>query len=235
MRARPRGLGARLLIVSLAALAADYAHIPVLTLAGVAFPDTYLGLESYATMVLDIAVGVALVVTATDAANVELARRNAELCETQRALHDLAYTDALCGVPNRGAFLDAIASPPQSGTIAMIDLDGLKAINDRFGHAAGDASLEMTARCLRGRCAEHGTVYRIGGDEFAVIWAGVAPDAVQDTLHAVAGDLAVLAEDVQAPARISWGVAAFGGTVSFADALIASDTDLYDGRSFRRD
>ena len=179
-------MGARLLTVSLVALAADYAHVPLLTLAGVAIPDTYLGLESYVTVILDIVLGVALVVAATDAAHVELERRNAELRTAQRALHDLAFTDALCGVPNRAAFLDAIVTPPATGTVAMIDLDGLKAINDRFGHAAGDAALEMTARCLRDARGSRGTVYRIGGDEFAAIWDGVAPDAVQDTLDAVA-------------------------------------------------
>ncbi|HEX3550773.1 MAG TPA: GGDEF domain-containing protein [Candidatus Elarobacter sp.] len=235
VRARPAGLGARLLVVALAALATDYAHVPLLALAGVAVPDSYLGLESYVTVVLDIAAGVALVVVATDAANVELRRRNAALHEAQRALHDLAYTDPLCGVPNRAAFLDAIVSPPRAGTVAMIDLDGLKAINDRFGHAAGDASLEMTARCLRERCAPRGRVYRIGGDEFAAVWDGVWPEEARATLAAVAGDLRVLAEDLLSPARISWGVAAFGGGVSFGDALIASDADLYEGRSFRRD
>jgi len=235
LRAKPAGLGARLLIVALAALAVDYAHVPLLTALGVAFPDTYLGLESYVTAVLDIVLGVAVVVVTTDVARAELERSNAELRSVQQALREAAYTDALCGVPNRAAFLEAIATPPRAGTVAMIDLDGLKAINDRFGHAAGDASLEMTARCLRDRAGARGAVYRIGGDEFAGIWHGVEPAAVEAMLEAAAGDLAVLAEDLITPARISWGIAAFGDGVSFGDALIASDANLYDGRTFRRD
>jgi diguanylate cyclase (GGDEF)-like protein len=235
VRARVPGFGARLLVGALAALALDYLHVPLLSLAGIAFPDNYLGLESYATVVLDIVLGVALVVQATDAAHLELRRRNAELAEVQQALRDAAYTDALCGIPNRAAFLERIAAPPAAGSVAMIDLDGLKLINDRFGHAAGDAALEATARCLRERAGAAGTIYRVGGDEFAGIWDGAPADDVRATLAACQIDLAILAEDHAAPARISFGVAPFGADVPFADALIAADGQLYGRRSVRRD
>ena len=233
IRARIAGLGARLLIAALAALTLDYAHVPLLTALGVVFPPNYLGLESYLTVVLDVTLGVALVVRATDGAHVELERRNSELALAQYALEEAVYMDALCGIPNRAAFVDRMAQPPASGTIAMIDLDGLKAINDRFGHAAGDASLEMAARALRDRCTG-GSVYRIGGDEFAMIWNGIGEEGARAQLAAVARDLRVLAEDVRSPARISWGVAEFGDGRAFADALIAADADLYDSRTSRR-
>jgi diguanylate cyclase (GGDEF)-like protein len=233
VRARIPGLGARLLTGALAALTLDYAHVPILTALGVVFPENYLGLESYVTLVLDIVLGVALVVRSTDDANVELTRRNAELREAQRALQEAAYTDALCGIPNRAAFLDSIGDPPASGTFAMIDLDGLKAINDRFGHAAGDAALEMTARVLRDRSGR-GMVYRIGGDEFAGIWRDADVASVAALMVACERDLAILAEDVETPVRISWGVAAFGDGTSFAGAMIAADGSLYDRRSARR-
>ena len=234
LRLGARGFGGRLLTVALVALTVDYLHVPLLTLAGVHFPNEYLGLESYVTMVLDIVLGIALVVHATDGARGELERRNAALAQAERALRDAAYTDALCLVPNRAAFLDRIAEPPASGVVAMIDLDGLKTINDRFGHAAGDAALAMTARCLRERCGNAGTVYRIGGDEFAGIWYDVEPDAVRTMLATCERDLAVLAEDAHTPVRISWGVAAFGPQAAFGDAMIAADGQLYDRRSVRR-
>lgn len=235
VRTQPGGLGSKILVAALTALIFDYAHVPLLSLFGIAFPENYLGLESYATVFLDIALGVGLVVQSTDAAHAELELRNAELARAQRALHDAAYTDPLCAVPNRAAFLERIAEPPESGTVAMIDLDGLKAINDRFGHACGDAALEMAARCLRGRCGEHGIIYRIGGDEFAGIWSGVRSDAVEAILIATSGDLAVLAEDVVTPVRISWGLAEFGPDFGFADALVAADGALYERRDSRRD
>ncbi|HEV2741446.1 MAG TPA: GGDEF domain-containing protein [Candidatus Elarobacter sp.] len=230
---RERRIGMQLVTLSLAALALDYLHVPLLSLVGVHFPTTYLGLESYVTMVLDIALGVAIVVHTTDGARAELERRNAALAHAERALREAAYTDALCRVPNRAAFLARLTAPPANGAVAMIDLDSLKTINDRFGHAAGDAALATAARCLRERCGEAGTVYRIGGDEFAGIWDGAGTDAVRAMLAAIDADLAVLGEDLQMPVRISWGVAAFDAQHTFADALIAADTRLYDSRTVR--
>lgn len=117
----------------------------------------------------------------------------------------------------------------------MIDVDGLKAINDEFGHAAGDAALRAAARCLRERCGARGTIYRIGGDEFAGIWDGCSADETRAMLAAIDVDLATLAEDLRAPARLSWGAAPFSPDRPFADALVAADADLYDGRAARRD
>ncbi len=116
----------------------------------------------------------------------------------------------------------------------MIDLDSLKTINDRFGHAAGDAALATAARCLRERCGDAGSIYRIGGDEFAGIWNGTGTDAVRAILAVIDADLTILGEDLQTPVRISWGVAAFDDHRTFADALVAADTRLYDSRTARR-
>jgi diguanylate cyclase (GGDEF)-like protein len=235
LRARATGIGTRLITIALGALAIDYGHIPLLTLFDVRFTVSYPALESYATMVLDIVLGVAVVVAATDASHRELEARNAALAQAQRALHDAAYLDALCQLPNRTAFLDDIQRPPVVGAVAMIDLDGLKAINDRFGHAAGDAALAATARCMRRRCGAAGTVYRIGGDEFAGIWSGASAEDVRALLTEIDCDLAMLAENAAAPARISWGVAAFTPDAPFAEALIWADTELYERRSERRE
>jgi diguanylate cyclase (GGDEF)-like protein len=230
---RGRRIGAQLLTGSLAVLALDYLHVPLLSLVGVKFPTTYLGLESYVTMVLDIALGVAILVHLTDGARVELEQRNAALAHAERALREAAYTDALCGVPNRAAFLARVAAPPAIGTVAMVDIDNLKTINDRFGHAAGDVALAAVARCLRERCGDSGTVYRIGGDEFAGVWDGASADVVRTMLALADADLAVLTEDLQTLVRVSWGVAAFDAQHPFADALVAADARLYDSRTIR--
>jgi len=234
LRAPQGGIGTRLITVALGALALDYAHVPVLSLLGVVFPRTYLGLESYLTMVLDIVLGVAIVVQTTDGVRTELEHRNAALAEAETALRNAAYTDALCGVPNRAAFLDRIADPPAAGVVAMVDLDGLKRINDRFGHAAGDAALAMAARCLRACAGTAGAIYRIGGDEFAGIWPGTDELRVRAKLTAAERDLAVQADDEHTPVSISWGIASFNAKVPFGDAMIAADTHLYDRRNIRR-
>nr|MDQ6924772.1 hypothetical protein [Candidatus Eremiobacteraeota bacterium] len=68
---------------------------------------------------------------------------------------------------------------------------------------------------------------------FAGIWDGAGTDAVRAMLAVIDADLTVLGEDLQAPVRISWGVAAFDAQHAFADALVAADTRLYDSRTVR--
>jgi diguanylate cyclase (GGDEF)-like protein len=91
-----------------------------------------------------------------------------------------AFTDPLTGLGNRRAFdMDLrrecarAARHDRPLTIAIIDLDGLKAINDRSGHAAGDRALRALATTLTASLRREDAAYRIGGDEFAV----VLPDA----------------------------------------------------------
>jgi diguanylate cyclase (GGDEF)-like protein len=92
----------------------------------------------------------------------------------------LAATDPLTGCPNRRAFLErlgrsiaeaALGSP---SVVCLIDLDGFKAVNDRDGHAAGDATLREVTTALHAAVRDSDTVARLGGDEFAVL-AAVEP------------------------------------------------------------
>lgn len=85
----------------------------------------------------------------------------------------LAEYDSLTGLANRATFqrsLDALASAsPPRGTLLLLDLDGFKQVNDRHGHAQGDACLQQLARRLGSVCADAKVVARIGGDEFAIL------------------------------------------------------------------
>ncbi|MBI4941312.1 MAG: EAL domain-containing protein [Actinobacteria bacterium] len=92
----------------------------------------------------------------------------------------LARHDRMTGLVNRGVVLDTVATWLASGAAVSVlycDLDGYKAVNDRFGHLAGDAVLVEVARRLetavRGMPADEGVLGRIGGDEFVVALRGV--------------------------------------------------------------
>lgn len=93
--------------------------------------------------------------------------------------HRQSITDGLTGLLNRRGF-DALAEPEllraqrrgSSCTLVFIDLDGLKGVNDRLGHAAGDAIISLAAMILRKTFRTTDILARIGGDEFAVF----APD-----------------------------------------------------------
>ena len=225
-------LSGRMLTVALALLMVDYGHVPILSALGVRFAASYPGLESYVTMVLDICLGVAILLRATDGARLDLEERNAALAEAEHALREAAYTDALCGIPNRTAF-ERVDQWPAYGCVAMIDLDGLKAINDKLGHAAGDAALEMAAHVLRRTCGDDGRIYRIGGDEFAGVWSRASDESVRASLGDAERELAALLE-IPVRVGISWGVATFGVERSFHEALAEADVELYEKRAAKR-
>jgi diguanylate cyclase (GGDEF)-like protein len=95
---------------------------------------------------------------------------------------NLALTDSLTGLSNRRQLMEdlhlacSIAGPDRSWRLVMYDLNGFKRYNDTFGHPAGDALLERLAQKLRASVADHGTAYRMGGDEFCVLLDGTDAD-----------------------------------------------------------
>jgi diguanylate cyclase (GGDEF)-like protein len=142
----------------------------------------------------------------------EVGRLKGRLAETE----ELADRDALTPLLNRRAFVRELGrirtfaqrygSP---ASLVYIDLDDLKGVNDRLGHAAGDAALKAVAERLVSQLRESDIVGRMGGDEFAVILA----QADQATAEAKAASLAraIEAEPLRfgewsAPLHISWGV-----------------------------
>ena len=98
-----------------------------------------------------------------------------DLLQLQHQTRDLAHTDPLTGLANRRALDERIADllrkgPDASGfTLALLDLDGFKPVNDRYGHAFGDRLLCGVADRLRECIGDGGLVARQGGDEFAVL------------------------------------------------------------------
>lgn len=113
--------------------------------------------------------------------NAALVRR---LRVQETRLRRLAYDDALTGVANRGRFAEELLRRAQGAsaldrplTVAYIDLNGFKAVNDRLGHVAGDVLLRTFAERLRGVVAPDDLVARLGGDEFALL---IGPDRTPD-------------------------------------------------------
>ncbi len=101
-----------------------------------------------------------------------------------RALLRQASRDSLTGLWNRRALEDRLDDQRERSerhgenlAVCLIDLDGFKPVNDRFGHAAGDALLQRIADRLRASVRRYETVARIGGDEFVVVLEGLdGPD-----------------------------------------------------------
>jgi diguanylate cyclase (GGDEF)-like protein len=151
--------------------------------------------------------------------------------ELEMQLRRSADTDGLTGIPNRAAFdreLDAAMRHAQATgaplMLALIDLDGFKAINDSLGHGAGDDVLRMTGAALTHTCLRNCFVARIGGDEFAVVISDPAMIADPDRVRL----------DIEAALRVS--VEANGITMTSAGSVgfALFDDDCHSLRDFAR-
>jgi len=141
-----------------------------------------------------------------------------------------AVTDALTGLGNRRAFeedlareLSRLARHARPLSLVVIDIDGLKEINDTRGHGAGDDALRSLGCVLRRALRRQDTAYRLGGDEFSLL----LPDAAGLS----AGDLAGRLAQAGAP-RCSLGLATSPPDAP-SQMLELADRRLYEGRRAR--
>jgi diguanylate cyclase (GGDEF)-like protein len=163
----------------------------------------------------------------------ELRTMGARLAEAER----LADHDVLTPLLNRRAFVGevqrAIALTRRHGVPASViyfDLDDFKGVNDRFGHAAGDAVLIAVAERLMARVREADVVGRIGGDEFAVLLQHADLAAAQAKASGLAK--AVSGKMVDAPGgrirvSLTWGARQIGSVDSAEQALSEADAAMY--------
>ena len=154
-----------------------------------------------------------------------------------------ARTDPLTGVANRRSFLEAgklelerARRHKRPVTVAYLDADDFKTVNDRFGHDIGDMLLVTVAKTLRGATRAVDTVARLGGDEFGLL----LPETDGPTAEALLGRLGTtLAE---ALGREGWavtfstGVATFAGSARSVDEMLsAADRLMYEAKRAGKD
>jgi diguanylate cyclase (GGDEF)-like protein len=155
----------------------------------------------------------------------------------QRRIEKLATTDSLTGLHNRQAFDILFGSTMQDfhrrqteGAILLLDLDNFKAVNDTFGHVAGDAVLRELAGTLRGAIRASDILCRWGGEEFLVILRDCPQDqaaAIAEKIRrAVAGQITVHGSDsIQTTASV--GVTPIRPDEDMEDILRRADEALY--------
>jgi diguanylate cyclase (GGDEF)-like protein len=174
-----------------------------------------------------------------------------DITEARREHAELAYRathDSLTGLANRTLLLDhlehALARARRDGTtVAVIyaDLDGFKAVNDTYGHAAGDRVLVEVGRRFGSVVRPSDTVARFGGDEFVVLCEGI--DDGRGEVEEIAGRLrrALADEPLRVGATVvqlattTGTAAAASGATTAAHLLAAADRSMYDARRSRRD
>ena len=162
------------------------------------------------------------------------------VAKLHQAAKTAAATDPLTGLPNRRTFFERLerelaTRDGASLSVAIVDANGLKALNDGFGHAAGDEALVRVGGILQAGVREGDLVARIGGDEFAVLFAGAplltAERIVRRLAERIAGS--TLGVGHRLP-TIAWGVADATGEAT-VDALVeAADRAMYRQKQLTR-
>ncbi len=154
---------------------------------------------------------------------------NARLIERLAAS---ARTDPLTGLANRRAFEQALdqrlaAAAPETFAVLMLDVDGLKQVNDARGHAAGDAVLKRVASVLSSDLRETDLATRWGGDEFLLLMPGVDQVGALSLARRIGGTL-LNPDDPAGPISVSIGTSAFpaDGTTTVS-LLAAADRSMY--------
>jgi diguanylate cyclase (GGDEF)-like protein len=145
----------------------------------------------------------------------------------------LARTDALTRISNRRAFFEAaslelerVRRHGRPLTVAYADIDEFKLVNDRAGHAAGDALLVAVARTLRGATRALDTVARLGGDEFGVILPETDAAVAEAILTRLRAQLLAAAQEGGWPVGFSIGAAVFLVPPRNVDELTARADEL---------
>jgi diguanylate cyclase (GGDEF)-like protein/PAS domain S-box-containing protein len=172
---------------------------------------------------------------------VDISSRIDEQRAHERQLAALARTDVVSGLPNRRAFderLAELAGREEDGrllTLAQLDLDGFKAINDEHGHDVGDAVLHMVAQRIAQTLREGDFVSRIGGDEFAILFkptpSAIPPVRFEQIADAVRQNM--LIEGKALTVGVSIGVAQKKPGEDGLSLFRRADAEMYDAKKQR--
>ncbi|MGC9236949.1 MAG: diguanylate cyclase domain-containing protein [Thiomonas sp.] len=175
-----------------------------------------------------------------------LSVRVAQLRERATKLQDLLLKDPLTGLLNRNGLFDAgqraldrTQDSHAYSAVLWIDLDGLKRINDHFGHAAGDALIQATAARLREAFGPDAVCARLGGDEFAIVLPNLpsprlAEDLARHVLERLRAPYALSGQEFRASGSI--GVALYPQHAQTLEELLRlADVAMYRAKELGRD
>ena len=161
----------------------------------------------------------------------------AQLQERVEQLDQLAHQDSLVSLPNRRGFMrvlerlvDRAKRYGEKSALLYVDLDGLKMINDTFGHKAGDEALIEVSELLVGGVRRSDVVARIGGDEFAILLGHADEISAHETANRLVdmiADCDFMHEGDPLPLSVAIGVAMIGAEDSPDEIMARADEEMY--------
>jgi diguanylate cyclase (GGDEF)-like protein len=168
--------------------------------------------------------------------------RRQELSKALQRIQELATQDELTGLPNRRHMQERLTQAQQRQrrhggptSVALVDVDHFKTINDRHGHGVGDEVLKALAGVMQRGLRESDTLARWGGEEFLMLFPDTAPEEARLVLQRMQSQLAQAAT-LPAGLRVTFsaGVAALDADDSIEHSITQADTALYAAKAAGR-
>lgn len=125
-----------------------------------------------------------------------------------------------------------------NGCVGFFDIDGLKAINDCFGHSAGDATIRMVVGSIRSLMRAEDLIYRWGGDEFFVIMISMNAEMAEvrmTRLESLLRRVKVDGIDELIDIKVSWGFTDFDSIDKLEQAIASADQNMYKRKRNRKE
>jgi len=237
-RRKQWGFGLKVMSVALVLLTLDFSqYIPTClysVISGDPAPFKYFKYSSLYDLILEILLGFGTIMLVMESIRGELEEANRELAEASARLRVLAERDPLTQALSRYAFYAFLEqrAPAHAGagSVAILDVDDFKSINDTLGHCAGDSAIRAVAGAIRSVIRADDLLIRWGGDEFLVVLVGLQEGEARVRLDRINGVLARISlpgPDEFVILSVSYGLAAFADMVELEPSIDRADREMY--------
>ena len=208
---------------------------------GFTVPENFLHYTSVFDLVFEILLGFGTVMVLMESVRHEVLMANRKLMQARDQLELLVQMDPLTEALNRHAFHSLLRRPEAghsdavtSGSVAVLDIDNLKPINDTLGHTVGDKAIRAVARAMRSLVRADDMLFRWGGDEFLVLMFKLPQPEASRRIEKLNK---ILAENCDrwigepVTVTVSFGVAGFTSLTDLGQAIEQADKAMYAQRN----
>ena len=225
--------------IALALLACDFFHYTIIfSLRHTSYPlllGNYLAFNSVIDLVIEILLGFGMVIVLLEKVRQDVEETNRKLKETHDKLEQLAHVDPLTTAFTRHAFYSFLQKHNRengvvSGCVGVFDIDNLKPINDRFGHAVGDVAISAVAHAIRTLVRADDLIFRWGGDEFFVVMLGFDTEQAVERMHelnSLLKDIKLFGVAERVSIGVSFGFADFSDIMDLENSIKQADAEMY--------